>query len=111
MLKLLILVTVLAVGFLDQATSLTPFGLPMTHNGFQGLKPLFGNNQFGFFGSKSAFQVEKPTIEAEAEPLIKTMEENENHPEIPPIPLRRLFRFRPLRKVFIGKRGSKQVKN
>ena len=80
----------------------------MTQNGFQGLKPLFSNHQFGFFGSESAFQVEKPFIEAEVEPLIKTIEENEKHH--PEIPLRRLFRFQPLRKVFIGKREGKQEK-
>ena len=108
MLKSLILVTILAVVFLDQASPLTPFGSLMTQNGFQGLKPLFSNHQFGFFGSESAFQVEKPFIEAEVEPLIKTIEENEKHH--PEIPLRRLFRFQPLRKVFIGKRESRQEK-
>ena len=78
MLKSLILVTILAVVFLDQASPLTPFGSLMTQNGFQGLKPLFSNHQFGFFGSESAFQVEKPLIEAEVEPLIKAIEENEH---------------------------------
>ena len=71
-------------------------GYPMEHkNGFQGLN-LIRNN---FFGTEFPFQMEKSTEEtADVEPLVKTIEEQ--HPEIP---LRKLFRFRPLRKVFIGK--------
>ena len=86
---------------LDQGTCLTPFGYPkpMEHrNGFQGFKPLFTSH---FFGNMSPLQVEKPP-EADVEPLVKTIEEK--HPEIP---LRKLFRFRPLRQIFIGKRANK----